>query len=88
MNRQLCLALIAMWVLFFENTSRHTPAAEPTEQQTQVESEFTSVEVARAVEKKLRALADKVAPAVVKLSETGAMNSAMMEVESSFILRA
>ena len=68
LNRRLCLALIVIGVPCLENQDGHAPAADPTEQQTQSDSEFTSVEVARAAEKKLRSLSDKVAPAVVKLS--------------------
>ncbi len=68
MIRQLYLALITVLILAFDHGSGHARAAEPTEQHPQVESEFASLEDARAVEKQLRALSDKLAPAVVKLS--------------------
>ena len=70
-SQRLRLAMIAIGLLLLASKESYTLASEPIVQQTQVESEFTSIEAARAAEKKLLALSDSVTPAVVKLSGTG-----------------
>lgn len=70
-SQRLRPALIAIGLLLLASKESYTLASEPLVQQTQVESEFTSIEVARVAEKKLLALSDAVVPAVVKLSGTG-----------------
>jgi serine protease Do len=63
------LALIATLMLSFGQQGGHARAAGPVEPPTSAESEFASMEEARAVQKQLRSLSDNVAPALVKLTE-------------------
>jgi serine protease Do len=65
---RLRLAFIATLMLTFGQQGGRSRAAGPIEPSTRAESEFASMEEARAVEKQLRCLSDKVAPAVVKLT--------------------
>jgi hypothetical protein len=68
MIRRLCLVLVSILVLSFDTGKSLAREAGSAEQPTQVESEFASLEDARLVERQLRFITDKVAPAVVKLS--------------------
>jgi len=58
-------------MLYVANGDRQATAAEPTKQEYPQENEFKSIEDARAVEKQLIVLSNKVAPAVVQLWTLG-----------------
>jgi len=80
----LCFALITIWI--FAHESINAAAAAPTDDQKWAEDEFASVEDARAVEKQLRNISDKVAPAVVRLS--GDRNGVMLPQGSGVVIDA
>lgn len=69
MNHQSHLALIGIGVLLFQYCNSVTKADETSDQSTLVHSEFASISEAVLVEKRVRVVSDKVAPAVVKLPD-------------------